>query len=257
MGKKISMLVDLSVRRHAVFAEVKDVQIEKRINWGGREHTSVIAGWKRKPDRSATDPWLQKQISCLPTIARLAKAGTVDCYFSLELMFEENRGSGGMHGTFGDLFAGVKIKSCLPVVNRPRFRQNVDFGEHLREEGLPEFCDFLLKLDPSLLRLHAPEFWNALPAFEQQNLLQLERFKSFCRRLSKRHYSDAFHLWTAEANALDYFLTVDGKFVNAVRSIRDFNFRCKPISPEQCLSVLGITEIDPHPFPVSGPQYFE
>lgn len=104
MGKKISVLVDLSVRRYAVLTE--DTQIEKRINWGGREHTSVIAGWNRKPDRSSTGAWLQKRISCLPTIARLAKAGTVDCYFSLELTFEENRGGGGMHGTFGDLFAG-------------------------------------------------------------------------------------------------------------------------------------------------------
>lgn len=85
MGKKISVLVDLGVRRYAVLTE--DTQTEKRIHWGGREHTSVIAGWNRKPDRSATGAWLQKQISCLPIIARLAKAGTVDCYFSLELTF--------------------------------------------------------------------------------------------------------------------------------------------------------------------------
>jgi hypothetical protein len=253
MVEKISVFVDLSVRRYAVLTE--DTQIEKRINWGGREHTSVIAGWKRKPDRSARDSWLQKQISCLPTIARLADAGTVHCYFSLELMFEESRGSGGMHGTFGDLFAGVMMKSCLAVVNRPRFRQNVDFGEYLRKEGLPEFCDFLLKLDPSLLS-QAPEFWNTLPAFEQENLMQLERFKSLCRCLSVGHSSDAFHLWTAEANGLDYFLTMDKKFINAVSNIHDFNFRCKPISPEQLLSVLGMTEIDPHPFPGSGPRYF-
>lgn len=254
MGDKISVLVDLSVRRYAVFTE--DVRIEKRINWGGREHTSLIAGWKRKRDRSATEAWLQKQISCLPTIARLAEEGAVECYSYPELMFEEMRGSGGMRGTFGDLFAGVNMKGCLSVVNRPRFRQNVDFSEYLRKKGLAEFCDFLLKLDPSLLR-KAPEFWNTLPAFEQENLMHLELFKSLCRRLPERHYSDAFHLWTAEANGLDYFLMVDKKFVNALGGIRDFDFRCRPILPEQLLSALGITEIDPHPFPSSEPRYFE
>jgi hypothetical protein len=254
MDKKTSVLVDLSVRRYAVITQ--DAQIEKRIAWGGREHTFSIAGWRRKPHRSATEGWLQKQISCLPTIARLAKEGTIECYFYIELMFEEARGSGGMRGTFGDLFAGVDMKSCLAVVNRPRFRQNVDFSQYLRKEGLAEFFDFLLKLDPSLLR-QAPEFWDTLPAFEQENLMQLERFKCLCRCLSERHYSDAFHLWTAEANGLDWFLTMDKKFVNAVSSIRDFNFRCKPILPEQLLSALGITEIDPHPFPGDGPRCFE
>ncbi|MBZ5612624.1 MAG: hypothetical protein LAO23_01350 [Acidobacteriia bacterium] len=254
MNKMVSVLVDLSVRRYGIFAE--DVQIEKKINWGGHEHTSLIAGWKRKPDRSATEGWLQKQILYLPTIARLTKEGTVECYSYIELTFEEARGTGGMRGTFGDLFAGVNVKNCLSAVNRSRFRQNVDFSEYLRKEGLPEFCDFLLKLDPSLLR-QAREFYNMLPVFEQESLMQLERFKSLCRHLSERHYSDAFHLWTAQANGPDYFLTLDKKFVNAVSSIRDYNFRSKPILPEQLLNVLGVTKIDPHPFPGSDPRYFE
>jgi hypothetical protein len=254
MGKKISVLIDLSVRRHAVFTE--DAQIEKRIDWGGRAHSPLIAAWKRRPDRSAMEVWLQKQISCLPTITRLARGGTVECYSYVELMFEESRGRRGMRGTFGDLFAGVNMKNCPSVVNRSRFRQNVDFSEYLRKEGLPELCDFMLKLDASLLR-RAAEFWNTLPVFEQENLIQLERFQSLCRRLSERHYSDAFHLWTAEANGLDYFLLVDKKFVNAMGGIRDLNFRCRPISPEQLLSVMGITEVDPHPFPSREPQYFK
>ena len=117
----------------------------------------------------------------------------------------------------------------------------------MERDELISFCSLLLALEPSLLQ-GATAFWNTLPALEQENLLRLERFKSLCRGLSKKHYPDAFHLWTAETNRLDYFLTMDRKFPRALSTNRRLDFRCKAVSPDELLNSLGVSERDPFPY---------
>jgi hypothetical protein len=160
-----------------------------------------------------------------------------------------------MAQTFGDLFSGIEIKKCQAAVNRPRFRQNTEFGYYLKKEELLEFCDFLLQLPLSALQ-QAAEVWASLPASEQESLTQLGRFKALCRHLARTHYPDAFHLWTAEASKLDYFLTLDKKFPNALRNNHDLDFPCEPVSPEEFLCSLGVSERDPYPYVDSEPHLY-
>ena len=89
---------------------------------------------------------------------------------------------------------------------------------------------------------------------EQKNLAQIGQFKLLCRHLARTHYPDAFHVWTAEANGLDYFLMMDKRFPNAIRNRRDLDFRCKAVSPDELLSALGVSEKDPLPYENSPPD---
>ena len=124
---------------------------------------------------------------------------------------------------------------------------NLDVAKYASKDELIRFSSFLLSVDPLLLK-RTPKLWNSLTLFERASIKRLQSFKSLCRHLPKNHFPDAFHLWTAEANGLDYFLMVDRKFANAVQGISGLNFRCRPISPEGLLKALSVPEIVPNPF---------
>lgn len=253
--KALSILVDLSVLRHAVM--IQPARIEKTISWGDQIHTVHLDGWERRPDLPPDQAWRQTQVECLPTIARLAREGGLILYSYIELHFEDWRGNRGMVGSFGDLFADIEIHNVPPAVERSRFRQTDDLGQHLSKDELTDFCQFLICLDPAVLQ-KATEFWETLPDFERQNLSRLDKFKKLCRTLTGNHYADAFHLWTAEANGLDGFLMVEKAFPNAVRRDRALNFRCAPVTPEELIQQLGVAERDPIPIPEGGPRgYFD
>ena len=181
--ESFSALIDLSVLRRGVLTG--ETWIERAVRWAGQDLTIHIAGWKPKPHVDGA--WLQEQTSCLPTIARLATQGSILLYTYSELQFEEWRGQPKMMGTFGDLFWRKASKKCPAAVNRPRFRKSIDFHYYLEKDELIGFCSFLLMLEPSVLQ-GAAAFWNTLPPFDQENLLQLGQFKSLCRGLSKNHY---------------------------------------------------------------------
>jgi hypothetical protein len=72
----------------------------------------------------------------------------------------------------------------------------------------------------------------------------LDRFRELCSGLTRQHYPDADHLWTAEANNLDYFLTADRAFINVMTLTRRLALRSKLISPRDLLAELGGTQLD-------------
>ncbi len=251
----VSVLVDHSVLRHGVITQPATVQ--RSVRWGGRDETAGLAGWQRKPQLSPDQSWRRKQIECLPTVARLAREGAVALFSYNELGFEDWRGERGMCGTFGDLFTRVAIGKVSPAVERSRFQQTVDLREHIGKDALTEFCKFLIELDPSVL-MQVPQFWDGLPEFEKDNLSRLDVFKELCRGLTENHYADAFHLWTGEANGLDFFVMVEKRFINAVRGTSRSRLRCEPVTPEELLQGLGVRKLDPMPFSDFGPHtYFD
>ena len=59
---------------------------------------------------------------------------------------------------------------------------------------------------------------------------------------------DIFHLWTGETNNIEYFLTIDKRFINAISQNQRSNLPCKPIAPDDLLSELNVLERDLLPF---------
>ena len=96
-----------------------------------------------------------------------------------------------------------------------------------------------------------------LPDYYRQNFANLKRFREICEPITKNtkakqdkkdeQIRDAFHLWTAEVNNLDYFLTADKKFINLMTVSSKIDLPTPPIAAATLLEKLGISKLDPLP----------
>ncbi len=91
--------------------------------------------------------------------------------------------------------------------------------------------------------------WNSegLNDYEKESIQQLDWFRGLCQRVrSSRNFPDAFHLWTAERAGQDYFLTLDGRFVRMIESIRNekktFPLKTKVMTIRAFLKEQGVAE---------------
>lgn len=183
----------------------------------------------------------------LPTIARLAKEGSLVIFTSVELDVEEMSARMPLRGEPGDIFRGVRIETLPSAIERTYFRKTADISAYVRGESQAEFCDFLLKLEEQtfvqLVQQHLQ-----LPNLDLDNLLNLARFRELCGGLqSPDHRRDAFHLWTAEVHGLDYFLTGDRRFINVMTKTKRIALPTSPIDPQHLIASLGIRKLDPLP----------
>jgi hypothetical protein len=92
-----------------------------------------------------------------------------------------------------------------------------------------------------------------LTDFEIDSLQNLKYFQMLCATgRSPEHYPDIFHLWTAQRNRIDVFLTLERKLPEmasrAERSMKiEPQFPTKVLRPIEFLQLLGITCPDPVP----------
>lgn len=92
-----------------------------------------------------------------------------------------------------------------------------------------------------------------LSEFEIESLRTIDRFHFFCQKSGKpEDYVDIFHLWTAERNDLDVFLTLDGAFQDFISPIlneekKKIDIKTQVMKPLDLLLELGIDEPDPVP----------
>lgn len=141
----------------------------------------------------------------MSSIARLAEDGRIRLYDTNELMFEwMGRRIGPWRKTEFDLFKNVKIYRLKSPVERAvafrGFDSNEDFKDQKRRwlEGI-----------------------------------QNARFLEFKRVIDPKHWADAFHLWTAEVHGLDFLLTLETKFRNALANQKKATSRVEIISPSE------------------------
>ena len=217
--------------------------------------TNDIHGYRGK--ELPEGKWLPEQIKALPTIARLAREGRIIFCTSTELRFERFHASSGMSGLVGDLFRGIDYEQVPPAVERSYFWQTVDVNKYASGKGQAEwYREFLLKVDEN-------QFFNIidehmeLPDCYRKNFANLRRFREICEPITKntkakqdkkdKQIRDAFHLWTAEVNNLDYFLTADEKFINLMTASSKIDLPTPPVAPATLLEKLGISKLDPLP----------
>lgn len=233
-------LVDTSVFRLSLTANVVRVPVESGAN--ARE----LIGIRRKLPLRPDHQWLQLQIEAMPTIARAARDGQLTLVDSMELSLEEIKGTYvGVSGIAGDLFRDVRWNHVPAAIERSKFQQ-MDMDSYTRKETVVAFCKSLLGLDYKAVAAR-PRFLQRFTDFEQENLRSLDRFRQICAALSENHYPDALHLWTAEVNGLDYFLTADRAFTNVMTKTSRISLTARPIAPVDLLAELGVTKLDPVP----------
>lgn len=216
---------------------------QQRLQWGDSVQLINISGYERKPLPSKDQAWKHDQVMCLPTIGRLAKEGIISVYTYFELLSEGWKRSGSFSSNnIGNIFSGVTLNHVDAAVERSYFFQ-IELGQYINTQEVIDYCKWLLT--PGIEDL-ADKLSGDIkyPGHLLNNLKGVKRFRELCNGLAEKQYPDAFHLWTAEVNDADYFLTIDRKFIRAMTETKHIHLPCKPISPSQLLSLLEIDERD-------------
>ena len=228
MANMIAALLDLSVTR---LAETMDVL---RVVYTARNPAKVIEMKPRKAI-SPDEKWRKIQADALPTIGRLCREGRVMLCQSTEIGLEMMKGAYRGGNVVGDRLGEVKLAHVPCAIDRSKFQQ-MDLERYIEKKTVVEFCKLLLHLDSSA----PPWLTDRLTDWELANLRNVERFRTLCKTLDESQYPDALHLWTAEVNGLDYFLTADRAFMNVMTRTARVQLTTKPVGPRDMLDDLGI-----------------
>lgn len=243
--KPVGLMLDRSIRCWTTIAE--PVSKSDTFKWGPTTQSVELHGFCLRTPQ-ANEEWKREEVMALPTIFRLAREDKIETCSYSELFFEAFRGPTGIRGGIGDLENGVQIREVEAAVERSFF-QGSEVSEYSKGENLTEFVEFLLGLSNheegvQLLLSSVPK----LPKMTQCGLQNIERLVELCNGLNPKQCRDAFHLWTTEMNSLNYFLTLDKKFINFMTLTSQCELQAYPINPRALLAELGVEDLDPMPF---------
>ncbi|AVI64401.1 hypothetical protein CKQ84_00080 [Shewanella sp. WE21] len=201
-----------------------------------------VLGYVRKAALEKNSSWLQEEFNCLPTISKLLQSKKIIGYRYVELELENWQRSGSAIGSkFGNLFPENLFNEVNPAIERSYFFQSF-MNEYITTSAMVKFCNCLRNINPSNNNFEKL----GLSAEMQKNLRNISRYHELCHVLQKEEqFVDAFHLWSAEVNDIEYFLTTDQKFMNAIKNAVG---SCQPILPTQLLNKLGVSEKEPFSF---------
>jgi hypothetical protein len=133
--------------------------------------------------------------SNLEQIAGMTKNGCVVVYDSDETFFEcLYLKPPSLRGTPFDVFRGVERKRVRGPMRRTYMLEGSFLEEHAR-----------------FLQKKRNDRW-----YQLLENIQHPRFLELKKRTGGHHLADLYHVWTAEENALDCFITLDTAFLNAV-----------------------------------------
>lgn len=112
----------------------------------------------------------------------------------------------------------------------------------------------MLSLDEHAIQsllTHSSEI--GLTEFEVESFRQIDWFKFICSSVgTSDNYPDVFHLWTAERNDIDVFLTLEKRLPNIVNQIQlsknhKHRLRISVLRPIDFLNSMGISKRDEVP----------
>lgn len=255
------VLLDASILSCAELAE--PAEIERTLLWGGNHHSVKMAGYRK---RVFDDPSLQAEVDAIVTIGRLIREGRITAFSYIELELESFRRSIPLEEFYA--LNDCKITSCPAPIERSKFRQTSDFykyvakgGKKDRKSGLESndfsqisFLTWLLQLTDSQIE-HFLAYANhiELTEFEIESFRRIEWFRFVCSRVgSPENYPDVFHLWAAERNEIDVFLTLEKRLPNIMNQImsgrqRKQEIKVSVLRPIELLEKIGVSVPDQPP----------
>jgi hypothetical protein len=241
------VLIDTSVLSEGHFAR-HETGIEA-IPGYRRKLEMRIPGFVRRPVHH--NRWRREQELCIPTIARLINEVRIEGLISREIQLEHARAL-KHEPCIGNVFSCVSLGEARVPVGRNRFFRGRHSGASWQREGLVALCRELLQIEPNEVaqQLTRPGLNSHFDEFERRSLLDLATFHEICRGITETHYPDAYHLWTAERNEMDFYCMIEKRFPNEVdrkQRQRRLRLRCQIVTPDGLLKKLGITELYPIP----------
>ena len=189
--------------------------------------------WQKYRPRPERTDWKQKEIDCLAGVADLCREGKIIPYSTIELEAEYLRAAKLPCQKYEDLLGDIKFEMAqCPFI---RSKWGLSMEQHLDREQVIKFCKCFF-LSPSMERIERfiagmrENPANTLSPFEEKCLRRVNIFKKICHGMDEKHYPDALHLWTAEENGLNAFLTTDKKFRN-IMDRQNVQLKCATLFP--------------------------
>jgi hypothetical protein len=270
-NKPLKVLLDNGIFSHSEFAEPCIKEQENFL--GDMRQTLDIHGFKRKVSYKSKE--YQDQIDALFTVGRLINEKKIIAYDYIEILFERWRDF--IKIPEFNAIKGCDILRCCSVLERSKFRSSVNFIDTVSKGGKKDrksnvdlgeanqiaFFEWLNGLEKKYVDLFIQSASKiGLTDFEVISLKNLDWFKFLCQRSgSTENFPDIFHLWTAERNKFDVFLTLEKKLPNLLFSIKNENrqrvqIKTKVLRPLDLLHQLGIKNPDPVPMEKDRFYYF-
>ena len=195
---------------------------EVTINWGGREqsvtlHDSVTVN----PNEGIENPELKGEAELLPQVAALGGTGRVVFVTSFETKLEV----WGLPDL--DTQTGYFYGAHIEIVDAPVQYSRIVFGAGDKTE------DNQGKKRNKGKRTNDDDYkqtqLNFLRSLTYPRFLELQRITGAYQgesAVNRNQLLDAFHLWCAEHNGCDFFLSLDFKLANIIRKATS-----KPLVP--------------------------
>lgn len=259
---RVKVLLDNGIISHAEFAE--PAKKTNEVLWGSHKILNPILGFKRKPPHENDE--YQRQINAIFTIGRLIREGRISAYTSNEIRFESFRRSCIIKAFYA--LKDCNISKCPTPIERSKCRKTISFSEHVSKGGKKDrakgvnlgsanqipFMKWLRDIEESaVLRILEHREKLDLTEFEVESLRMIEWYKFICSRFrSLENLPDAFHLWTAERNHMNVFLTLEKKLPNLVKQIKEeknnrLTITTEVLQPIEFLCWMGVQEPDEVP----------
>jgi hypothetical protein len=201
------ILLDTSIWNATVMLSATRVPVQ--VLWGDLVVTVEMDENAERVLRNHTVDQSSEILSSMVAIADWARTGKVALFDSAELKFEwMGVRPPTLRGTEADVFKDVNIGSArVPVFRR-------GFPPFERESFDMEKRTFLASIrDP--------------------------RFQELTSAVAARHAADVFHLWTAEVNFMNCYLTLDRRFINAWRNQRKAVSEVEVLTPSKLCAELS------------------
>ncbi|BDQ34903.1 hypothetical protein [Pseudodesulfovibrio portus] len=213
--KLIKVYIDTCILKFSATSLNRLIPRNQTINWGGINHECIVHDFREiNPNDKINNLRQKKDADSLPEIAKMAKDGLIEIVMQDEIIFE----SWGLPKM--DSQSGMFYGAPVSMVDAPFVygRIVVGFGSSAKE--LQE--KFLLNLN-------------------QKRFLQLQKATGAYQGKNPKNINqllDAFHIWCAEHNQCDHFLTMDYKLIKVIKSLKNNIPTVKVLSPSELLEEI-------------------
>jgi predicted nucleic acid-binding protein len=233
----VTALFDTCLFRISPFEEVVLRPLDGSVpSLLGPRNSSVEIVTRQVVNIPSDQHWKQAQSDAMIAVAKWAREGRVHLFTYSEIEQETLRGTFFPSMTTNDCLKDTNIDRVPAAIERSKFQQMSE-NEFCRKETRIQFLRWLLSLNEKDLA-QRPRAMEMFTAFERRNVESLSRFREICKHVAENQLPDAFHLWTAEVNGFDYFITADRKFINVLTKSSRIALPTRPICPTDFVAEL-------------------
>lgn len=207
--------LDTNVLKFAATELPRLLPRKQSLDWGGKTIEVTVHDFVEiNPNKSIENPELKAEAELLPRLAEIGKLGELKYVMNFETL-EESWGLRNMDSKNGRFYG-----AAIDVVKAP-----FEYGRTVAGGGVK----------PKERQFHF------LASVRHPRFLELQRMTGAYQgeqKLNRNQLLDAFHIWCAEHNGCEFFLTLDFKLIKVLR-LSPAKSTVRPVRPSELLAWLG------------------